>query len=100
MMENICYSGDTIYEVCSIDTNAYEHKLNYVNNILVQHMCHLVACLYDKSIPNKWANTVMDKLSCAGITIPQELKVFTINKTLNQRLKNFGDSGFNPTTWK
>ena len=41
---------------------------------------------------------MMQKLNRTGIQHPSELKDFIINKMLNPRLKNAGDSGFHQTT--
>ena len=51
-----------------------------------------------KVFPIKWTNTVMQKLTRAGIKQPSKLKDYIITKTLNPRLKNGDASGFHQTT--
>ena len=73
-------------------------QLNNHGNVNLVQICLQLANLQQKSFPNKWTNAVVRKLTRAGIKQPSELKDYIINKTLNPRLKNGGDSGFHQTT--
>ena len=92
------FSGNIIKEVCNIDTDMYNKELDTNGNVNLVQICLQLANLQQKSFPNKWTNAVMQKLTRAGIKHPSKLKDYIIYETLNPRLTNAGDSGFNQTT--
>ena len=88
-----------IKEVCNIDTDTYNEELENNSNVNLEQICLQNANLQQKSFPNKWINIVMQKLTRVGIKHPSKQKDYIIiNKTLDPRLKNAGDSGFHQTT--
>ena len=94
------YTGNTIKEVCNIDTDLYNEELNRNGNEILIQMCLQLANLQQKSFPNKWTNAVMRKFTRASIASPSDLKYYIVSETLNTRLINAGDSGLHPTTQK
>ena len=92
------YSGDTVFEVCQIDTDVYADELDSTTSTALQQMCHSLACLQIKSFPNKWTNAVIRKLTRIGVNTPTDLAMKITNLTLNRQLKDLGESGFNPTS--
>ena len=88
------FFGDIIEVVCNIDTDLYNKELSTNDNVNLVQICLQLANLQQKSIPNKWTNAVMRKLTRAGIKHPSELKHYIVNETLNPSLINAGGSGF------
>ena len=92
-------SGNVIEEVCNINTDMYNKKLNNNNGKMnLVNICLQTANLQQKSFLKKLTNAVMRKLNRAGIQYPSELKNFILYKTFNLRLKVSSDSGFHQTT--
>ena len=94
------YSGNTIEEVCNIDTDLYNEELNTSSNEIFVQICLKLANLQQKIFPNKWSNAVMGKFTRASITSSSDLKHYIVSKTLNPRLINAGGSGLYPITQK
>ena len=92
------FSGNINEAVCNIDTDLYNKELNTNGNVNFVQIWLKLANLQQKSFPNKWTNTVMRKLTRAGIKHPSDLEDFIVNKTLDQRLINASGSGFHRTT--
>ena len=94
------FSGNIIQDICGINTNLFEEELNGDGAVCLEKLCHQVACLQQKSFPNKWTNDVMRKLIRASVDSPSELKSYIVHETLNARLRNAGGTGLHPTTQK
>ena len=94
------YSGNIIQEVCNIDTDLCNKELDRTGNDTIKKICHELACLQQKSFPNKWTNTVMLNLTRNIIISSFDLKYYFVYETLNSHLADTGDSGLYPTTQK
>ena len=94
------FSGNIIQEICCINTNLFEEKLNWDSAVALEKMCHQLVCLQQKSFRKIWTNDVMQKLIRAHIDSPSELKSYIVHEALNPRLKNAGGTGLHPTTQK
>ena len=47
------FSGNIIQEICGINTNLFEEELNGDGAVALKKICHQLACLQQKSLPNK-----------------------------------------------
>ena len=94
------YSGNTIEEVCNVNTDLYNEELDTSTNEILAQICLQLANIQQKCFSNKWTNAVMQNFTRASITSPSNLKHYIVSETLNKRLINIGGSGLHPTTQK